>query len=303
MLKIDFINVGYGDATLLRVGDFAMLVDCGDEHVGQGPMRISAAEYLRREGVSRIDCLLISHLHKDHVGGIGALIGAVEVGELWASYLPPCPPSAGTEGAGAKNLADALRLFYDAAETLKRRGCKLVELGGAPSLTREACGLAIVLDPPEKALCLRQKRILDDYLAGRGDALAELDGFINDVSLRLRLIYRGVKIDLPGDARAACRLRAGVHSCDVLKLSHHGHPDSLSPALLDALRPAYAIISVSNDRADCPAPEILKALQKRVPHLYFTDAVRTPGTEPEEHLALRMELGACIEVMHVRRRR
>ena len=56
MLTLDFINVGYGDAILIRDTDaaFSMLVDCGDVTVGDGgpeSKRISAAEFLRREGM------------------------------------------------------------------------------------------------------------------------------------------------------------------------------------------------------------------------------------------------------------
>lgn len=55
MLLVDFINVGYGDAILLRETEtpFAMLVDCGDARIGRSRpdgRRITAADYLRREG-------------------------------------------------------------------------------------------------------------------------------------------------------------------------------------------------------------------------------------------------------------
>ena len=53
MLLVDFINVGYGDAILLRETEtpFAMLVDCGDARIGRSRpdgRRITAADYLRR---------------------------------------------------------------------------------------------------------------------------------------------------------------------------------------------------------------------------------------------------------------
>ena len=51
-MTLDFINVGYGDAILIRSGSFTMLVDCGDWTVGDGgpdSQRISAADFLRQE--------------------------------------------------------------------------------------------------------------------------------------------------------------------------------------------------------------------------------------------------------------
>ena len=59
MLLVDFINVGYGDAILLRETEtpFAMLVDCGDARIGRSRpdgRRITAADYLRREGIREL---------------------------------------------------------------------------------------------------------------------------------------------------------------------------------------------------------------------------------------------------------
>ncbi|MFR6095188.1 MAG: MBL fold metallo-hydrolase [Dysosmobacter welbionis] len=79
MLLVDFINVGYGDAILLRETEtpFAMLVDCGDARIGRSRpdgRRITAADYLRREGIRELDLLVLTHLHLDHAGGLTHLL-------------------------------------------------------------------------------------------------------------------------------------------------------------------------------------------------------------------------------------
>ena len=94
MLLVDFINVGYGDAILLRETEtpFAMLVDCGDAHIGRSRpdgRRITAADYLRREGIRELDLLVLTHLHLDHAGGLTHLLPGVRVREFWTNYLPP----------------------------------------------------------------------------------------------------------------------------------------------------------------------------------------------------------------------
>jgi len=82
MLLVDFINVGYGDAILLRETEtpFAMLVDCGhdslerDDHPPvEDPRscRIFAGDFLRSQGVAHLDILLVTHFHRDHIGGLG----------------------------------------------------------------------------------------------------------------------------------------------------------------------------------------------------------------------------------------
>ena len=75
-MTLDFINVGYGDAILIRSGSFTMLVDCGDWTVGDGgpdSQRISAADFLRQEGIDTLDLLVLTHLHRDHSGGLTEL--------------------------------------------------------------------------------------------------------------------------------------------------------------------------------------------------------------------------------------
>ena len=94
MLLVDFINVGYGDAILLRETEtpFAMLVDCGDARIGRSRpdgRRITAADYLRREGIRELDLLVLTHLHLDHAGGLTHLLPGVRVREFWTNYLPP----------------------------------------------------------------------------------------------------------------------------------------------------------------------------------------------------------------------
>ena len=103
MLALDFINVGNGDSILVREMDagrtrFAMLVDCGhdnlvrDDHPpleDERSSRIYAGDFLRRQGVERLDLLLITHFHRDHIGGLGRVLDQVEVDELAAAYIPP----------------------------------------------------------------------------------------------------------------------------------------------------------------------------------------------------------------------
>ena len=105
-MTLDFINVGYGDAILVRSGSFAMLVDCGDMTVGDGgpgSQRISAGEFLRREGIEKLDLLVLTHLHRDHSGGLTELLQTVACGEiLWK--LSAAPGILGQAGAGAPGI-------------------------------------------------------------------------------------------------------------------------------------------------------------------------------------------------------
>ena len=92
MLLLDFINVGNGDSILIREEEngrrkFAMLVDCGhdnllrDDHpapLDPRSRRIYAGDFLKKQGIERLDLLLATHFHRDHIGGLGRVLEAAE---------------------------------------------------------------------------------------------------------------------------------------------------------------------------------------------------------------------------------
>ena len=83
-LAVTALDVGQGDAVLIRAGPTALLVDAG-------PPEGDVVARLRRAGVRRLDALLLSHPHRDHVGGAPALLAAVPVGAVLAGPHPLDP--------------------------------------------------------------------------------------------------------------------------------------------------------------------------------------------------------------------
>lgn len=304
MLLLDFINVGYGDAILVRDMDapFTMLVDCGDVSVGDGgpdSMRISAADYLRREGIRELDLLVLTHLHRDHCGGLENVISAVEIKEFWTNYIPPEAewgrrlPVPEEFPAGSRCLLQSLNIFLGALETLRARGTRLCLRDERQACFPLTARLFAELHAESGELRSRQEEIWTAALAGTADGreLQELDEFINNTSLRLSLRYEDRRIELPGDMYASCWESHDLPPCDILKLPHHGHKDALSPRLLQMLRPAHTVISVSNTRTDlCPHPEAVGLLRQMGSRVYFTDAVRENGHDTSAHSALRVQI-------------
>lgn len=82
-LSLDVIHVGYGDCLLLRgPGGETAMVDCGPFSAGE---RI--AGYLREQGVQRLDLLVLTHPHPDHVDGLAGFIDDLEIGRILESGL------------------------------------------------------------------------------------------------------------------------------------------------------------------------------------------------------------------------
>lgn len=81
-LRVHFLDVGQGDASVLIAPDATMLIDTGrhdsDDVVPQ----------LKALGVSRIDVVAVTHAHADHVGQLDEVLAAFDVGEVWMSGTP-----------------------------------------------------------------------------------------------------------------------------------------------------------------------------------------------------------------------
>lgn len=72
---VSFIDVGQGDAILIRSAKNAVLIDGGEYR-----MRHDVLEYLRRAGVARLCFVVATHPHSDHIGSLATIVSHVEVG-------------------------------------------------------------------------------------------------------------------------------------------------------------------------------------------------------------------------------
>lgn len=74
---VSFIDVGQGDAVLLRSVDNAILIDAGDHRA-----RNIVLDYLREAGVSRLCYVVATHPHADHIGGMVQVLRDLEIGRV-----------------------------------------------------------------------------------------------------------------------------------------------------------------------------------------------------------------------------
>jgi len=242
-LHVEFLPVGQGDCTLLRLPDgSAILVDAGGDPFGGSDVGATRVlPQLRRRGVRRLAAVAVSHLHPDHVGGIPAVLRALEVGELWTTGRP-------LAGRWAEPLAAA------AAE----RGVPRRLLAAGDRI--EMGGVRIeVLGPPDAG------GAKDDALLGD-----------NDASLVLRIVHGDVAILLPGDVEAIgewALLDSGATvEARLLKAPHHGSRTSSTPAFIDRVRPDHVVFCVGHrNRFGFPHDDVVQRYQARRCTLHRTD--------------------------------
>ncbi|HYF73617.1 MAG TPA: ComEC/Rec2 family competence protein [Nocardioides sp.] len=209
-------DVGQGDALVVRSGPSAAVV------VDTGPPGDAAGQCLDRLGVARIDLLVLTHFHDDHVGGLPAVLEGREVRSAIVS--PLAEPAAGARAA---------------TEALAAAGVPVRAVTAGSSDASGAAGevLWTVLSPTRR-------------VAGSGDS------DVNDASLVLLIDVGELTVVALGDAEPrsqdalAARLlrQPGLipHGVDVLKVAHHGSAHQ-SPDLTALLAARVALVSVGVD--------------------------------------------------------
>jgi competence protein ComEC len=240
-LHLTILDIGQGDAILVQAPSGAtMLVDGGPDP--ELAMRRLGEElpFWRR----RIDIILLTHPHEDHVAGLMPVLERLEVGMILDSGRPHDTPT--------------YPRFLDAAAA---------EPGARFRLPR--AGDRFRLDPTT---------MLTVLYPTQADADAPLiDGDVNNASVVMLLESGSFSALLTGDAKAPIEQllaeRGQLQPIDVLKVGHHGSDSSSSLDFLNAIRPSVAVISCgAGNRYGHPHAEALANLAA-VPglHVHRTD--------------------------------
>lgn len=79
-LLVDFIDVGQADSIVVRNQDQVMLIDAGTNEAGK-----TVVNYLKNLGITKIDYLIGTHPHEDHIGGLDDVINNFDIGQI---YMP-----------------------------------------------------------------------------------------------------------------------------------------------------------------------------------------------------------------------
>ncbi|SLM18636.1 hypothetical protein SPIRO4BDMA_50151 [uncultured spirochete] len=296
MLRITFINVGYGDSILveeLKSGRriFSMLVDGGnpydqrykhayDSHAGQTP----AWRYLQGRGIERLDLVVLTHFHLDHIGGIPDVVKTFPCGDLWSNYVFSGRPPAIDVGKKrryrpeSRMMVHSLRLLAELSDFAGHQNKEIHEMRRNEFNLPLTSELSVDRFGVDEAIYARMDGLVRDICAkggargatvGSGDCAAEdveaqlfgLDKILNASCAALRLSYRGRSVLLAADLPATYWypiLDAGhTIGADILKFSHHGQKDGVSKRFASAVNPSNVVFCVSEDNPfHCPNPSV-----------------------------------------------
>ncbi|MCR5826556.1 MAG: MBL fold metallo-hydrolase [Oscillospiraceae bacterium] len=180
--------------------------------------------YLEEQGIERLDYLIVTHFDQDHVGGAAKVINNLAVGTVLQSN---CPKDSEEYEKYCKALSNA------GLEALTVRENVTFTLGGA----------TVTVEPPRQT----------DYSEDESNNSSLIVTVENGTDSFLFL----------GDAqseRLAEFLSSERAACDVLKVAHHGQDEPLLSELLAVTKPAYAVITSSDEEPESAA--VVEALEQ-----------------------------------------
>jgi competence protein ComEC len=237
--RITVLDVGQGDAILVEGSRGSRLLVDG----GPDPNRLLVAldEHVAAWD-RRVDAVVLTHPHEDHVAGLAALLGRYRVGRVFEP---------GMRGPGPGYAAWSARL--------KAAGTTAGLLSTGDRFVLDEIGFRVLW--PDRTAVPREPTD-----TGTG---------INNVSIVLLGEVGERRFLLAGDIEEGIDpilLTRGLPRVDVLKVAHHGSRTSSTPAFLDAVAPSVAVVSAgAGNPYGHPAPATIARLEARVPQVLRTD--------------------------------
>ncbi len=232
-MKVHFINVGQGDSILIQFHNGqTMLIDAGPDD--------SVVSYLNQQGIKKINYLVATHPHADHIGGMAAVIRTFDIGKV---YMP--------------RVTHTTKTYENVLLAIKAKGLKI---------TSAKAGTEV----------FNQDGLKVNIVAPCGSSYDNL----NNYSAVVKIQHGNTSFLFTGDAESLSEqqmLSSGANlKSDVLKVGHHGSSSSTTPSFLKAVSPKYAVFSCgAGNQYGHPHQETLSKLTNAGVKTYRTD---TNGT-------------------------
>ena len=231
-LNIFFFNVGQADSTLITYEDKAILIDAGNTSDGKEILK-----FLNAKGISKIDYLIGTHIHEDHIGGFIDIINNIQLETIYM------PNNKSTTTEYYENIIKNMENHNLKVTTVNQKD--VVKLGNNISFEILFVDNTEPLNPNNASIVVQLEYEKQKYLF-MGDAEKEVER---------RLLKEGILEDV-----------------DVLKVGHHGSDTSTTENFIKQVLPEIYVISVQYGRFNnMPSQEVTDRLNQNNNQVYRTD--------------------------------
>lgn len=239
-LEVHYVDVGQGDGTVIFYKDKVIVIDCGSMM-----HKFKMEKYLKKNGVKRINALIITHPHQDHFGGLDALLCNFKVDKIYTTEI---------NSKVEKSLFERLHLL--------EYNCIISEYNAMNHFKKIADGKKVIKYGDLKLKFIGPDKVYKNF---------------NNNSIVVKLDYKETSMLFTGDIEAQAELdlvqnHAKELNVDVLKIAHHGSHTSSTEEFLEAVNPQIAVISCAIDNDFWhPHKSVAKRLKDYGIILYRTD--------------------------------
>lgn len=231
---VHFIDVGQGSATLIQDERQGILIDSGEKEYSQ-----ILSTYITSCGVERLEYVVASHPHSDHIGGMTDIFEDFEVGAVLMPEL------------SSKNMPTT-RLYEDFLTYIDEKDMS-VEFPEAGDVYTMGDASLTVLGPVEQVKDLNDMSLICKVKACNTDIMLPADAENQELSS----VFEDVSADF---------------SSEIIAMAHHGSSSSVHEDFLDAVDADVAIISCGkNNSYNHPHREALDYIEDNSMELYRTD--------------------------------
>lgn len=246
-LEIHFIDVGQGDCSLIMWEGASMLIDCGERDYAE-----TVKKYLKKQGVKKLDYIIATHPHSDHIGGMGDIISEFEVGKVIAPRV-------------SEDMTPTTKTYERFLQALKDKSLKLTAAKPDTTYTLSSTAVSAAEKSPPKFEVLAPVKDYDD---------------LNNYSVVIKLTYGTTSYLFTGDAEKEAELdileNGADVDADVLKVGHHGSSTSSCDEFYEAVSPEICVIQCGEGNSyGHPHKETIDTINSSGAKVYRND---TDGT-------------------------